>query len=195
MYSVVVLMALGTSAETSDLCFRRCGGGGCNGCNGGWVGCHGCRGGRRGCHGCNGGWSGCHGCYGGGCYGGGCYGCAASHGCHGCGGYVMPPPPAPKPMPMETEKKKTAAPSPATIVVTLPADAKLAIDDYATNSTSGRRTFVSPALEPGKNYVYTLKAEVVRDNKPVTITREARVRAGETTTVSIDLPAAAVAAR
>src|SRR5262245_18379136 len=200
MYSVVVLMALSTSVDTPDFGRRGCrGGNGCHRCMGGrWGGCRGGWGG--GCHGgggCYGGgyMGGCHGGYAGGCHGGGgCYGGGYGGGCHGCGGgYVMPT--SPMPMPMPEGGKKTAAPAPATIVVTLPADAKLTIDDYATTATSGRRTFVSPALDPGKDYVYTLKADVMRDNKPVTVTREARVRAGETTTVSMDLPPAAVAAR
>jgi uncharacterized protein (TIGR03000 family) len=207
MYSVVVLMALSTGVDTPDMCFRR----GCRGGNGcrGWNGCNGCMGGGW-YGGCHGGWGGCYGGYGGGCHGGyvggGCFGGGYVGGCFGggavCGGavygggggggYVAPSSPMPMPMP---EPKKTDASAPATIVVTLPAEAKLSIDDYATNSTSERRTFVSPALEPGKNYVYTLRAEVTRDSKPVSVTREARVRAGETTTVSIDFPAAPVAAR
>jgi uncharacterized protein (TIGR03000 family) len=80
--------------------------------------------------------------------------------------------------------------APATIVVSLPAEAKLTIDDAATQSTSATRVFASPALETGKEYYYTLKAEVVRDGKTVPVTKRIAVRAGEETRVTLDFPAA-----
>ena len=195
MYSVVVLMALSGGVDTPDLGGRR------HGCHGGRGGCHGCYGGGcygGGCYG--GGYGGCHGgyggCYGGGCfggYGGGCYGGGYGGGCYG-GTVIMPDGGGAKPMPMP-KKTSLDTPSPATIVVTLPADAKLTIDDYVTNSTSERRVFVSPALEPGKTYAYTLKAEVMRDNKPQVVTKEVTVRAGEETPVTLEFPVAATSAR
>jgi uncharacterized protein (TIGR03000 family) len=42
------------------------------------------------------------------------------------------------------------------MVVTLPADATLKVDDYQTVSTSTTRVFTTPELKPGKN---TLHAE------------------------------------
>ncbi len=39
---------------------------------------------------------------------------------------------------------------PATIVVSLPAEARLTFDGRATESTEQRRTFVTPSLEPGR---------------------------------------------
>ncbi len=88
-----------------------------------------------------------------------------------------------------------AAPAPVTLIVSLPADAQLTIDDRATVSTSETRTFVSPALEPGKSYVYTLKATVVRDGKAETVTKAVEVTAGQETRVSLTLPTATVAAK
>jgi uncharacterized protein (TIGR03000 family) len=76
--------------------------------------------------------------------------------------------------------------APATIVVTLPADAKLMIDDTVTTSTSGTRVFASPTLEPGKEYFYTLKAEMNQDGKTVSTTKRVSVRAGQETRVSLD---------
>jgi uncharacterized protein (TIGR03000 family) len=55
--------------------------------------------------------------------------------------------------------------------------------------------FTTPELEAGKEFVYTLKAQTVRDGKVETTTREVTVRAGETTTVNLNLPTTAVAAR
>ena len=70
------------------------------------------------------------------------------------------------------------------MLVSLPADAKLSIDGHVTTSVAAERTFVSPALEAGKDYQYTLTAEIVRDGKNVTETKTIVVRAGETTTVN-----------
>jgi len=85
--------------------------------------------------------------------------------------------------------------APATIVVTLPADAKLMIDDSPTTSTSGRRVFVSPALTPGRTFHYTLKAEVVRAGKPVRTEKRVEVSAGKETEVSLTMPPTGVVQR
>ena len=84
--------------------------------------------------------------------------------------------------------------SSATVVVTLPADAKLTIDGNATKSTSGVRSFVSPPLRPGKEYSYTFKAEFVRQGKTITVTQEVPVWAGRQTDVSLHHPGTAAAA-
>lgn len=189
MYSVVLMMALTTSADTPDFC-RGCRGcNGCYGCSGCW-GCHGCRGcrGGWGCHGCRG----CNGSYGGwGCSGcwGGCYGGWGCHGCHG----TVPTTPA-----KGTDKKPEGSgqlSAPATILVNLPAEAKLLIDDHVTTSTSEQRRFASPALQPGKDFHYTLKAEMVRDGETVVATKKVSVRAGQETRVTLEFPAASVASR
>jgi uncharacterized protein (TIGR03000 family) len=70
-------------------------------------------------------------------------------------------------------------PAPATIVVRVPADAALSINGVATRSTAATRTFVSPSLQPGKEFHYTLKAEAVRDGQKVAATQRIAVRAGE----------------
>ncbi len=161
MYSMVLMMALGTGGEM-PACHRHGGhhGGGCGGghaCGGGGGGCGGgyCGGGG----GCGGGM-----CYGGGCAGGMCYG-------SGDMGMAM----------ASTE-------APATIVVTLPNDARLTIDGTPTSSLSDRRVFVSPSLPMGRDYHYTLTAKVTRDGRPVTIEKKVTVRAGEQTQVTLDVP-------
>lgn len=83
----------------------------------------------------------------------------------------------------------------ATLVVTLPADAKLTIDGEKTTSTSAERVFVSPALESGKEYEYTLKAQIVRDGEVKTATARVTVRSGEVSRVELKVPAAGVAAQ
>jgi len=91
--------------------------------------------------------------------------------------------------------KKTEAEAPATIVVSLPAEARLSIDGNVTSSTSARRVFTSPALQQGETYVYTLRAEIVREGQTIAETQTVTVRAGEQTPVSFNLTSQGVASR
>jgi uncharacterized protein (TIGR03000 family) len=104
-------------------------------------------------------------------------------------------------MPAKTDKKASlnadetdatlAVPASATIVVNLPSDAALKVDDQPVES----RTLVTPALDQGREFHYTLTAEIVRDGETLTATKEVAVRAGEETQVSIDFTTATVAQR
>jgi len=96
--------------------------------------------------------------------------------------------PEKKVMPKKQEEEVSA---PATIVVTLPVDAELTFDGNATTSTSARRVFVTPALETGADYTYTLRAQVGETAQTRTVT----VRSGETTNVSFAFDAQGVASR
>jgi uncharacterized protein (TIGR03000 family) len=202
MYSIALLMALTSGGEVSDS-HRH---GGCCGCQG-YVESCGCYGGGHhrhhrhhgGCCGCQGYVQNC------GCCGVqqscGCCGVQQACGCCGMtmvGGGGMVPPPAPggeqlKNMP--APKKTTAIAAPATIVVELPADATLKVDGAATASTSSVRVLVSPELNYGKEYQYTLSAQVVRDGKSVQVEKSVLVHAGEESHVRLDLPVASVAMR
>ncbi len=86
------------------------------------------------------------------------------------------------------EKKSTSieGAAPATLIVSVPAEAKLSIDGEATTSTATQRVFVSPALNFGREYHYTLKAEFQKDGKKVSLSKEVAVKAGEETRVSFD---------
>jgi uncharacterized protein (TIGR03000 family) len=53
----------------------------------------------------------------------------------------------------------------AAIVVTLPGDAKLTVDGNPTSSTGRVRRLQTPPLLPGREYRYTLRAEVPRGGK------------------------------
>ncbi len=200
MYSVVLMAALTTGAETPSW--------GCHGCWGRWgcrggVGCNGCYGGCYGgcCGGCYGG-SGCNGCWGGyrtygwyGCYGcsGGCYGCNGCVG-NGCkGGVVRPVPPRggyaePVPAPADkkpADKKKDSTPkessvnNQAKLIVELPAEARLFIDNKSMQATGNRRVFATPSLEPGRKYYYVLRVEVIRDGQPLSDTKQVVFQAGD----------------
>ena len=160
MYSVVLLMALTTGNEAVDR--SKCGGGrhhkSCCGCTG-YTSC-------------------------GGCYGGGCSGYTTYGGC--CGTVIMQGGEKKKEGKEGKEKNDEQIAAPATIVVSLPADAKLMVDGKATTSTSAVRTFVSPELTPGKSYYYTLKAEVVREGKPVVVEKRVDIAAGTKVNVSFE---------
>jgi uncharacterized protein (TIGR03000 family) len=99
----------------------------------------------------------------------------------------------------DPRKKGTSAaphgPAPATIVVHLPADARLTVDGEPTRATSERRTFITNPLTPGEDYYYRMEAQVLRDGRPVTASRKVFVRAGQRAEVSFELPAEAVARR
>jgi uncharacterized protein (TIGR03000 family) len=81
-----------------------------------------------------------------------------------------------------------SGPRAATLVVTLPQDAKVFVDDHLTTSTSAERVFTTPTLEDGKDYHYTLKIQVVRDGQTQTVTRNVTVHGGETTRINVDVP-------
>lgn len=200
MYTMVLMAALTTGIDMPDRGGRR--GGGCCGCYGGmgYGGCYGGMGmGYGGCYGGMGrGYGGCYGGMGMG-YGGGYGGC---YGGMGYGGGVILQGGTTQQGGGERIQKKPSerrdeslAPAPATILVQLPAEAKLLIDNEATTSTGSSRVFQSPALNPGKEYHYTLTAEIVRNGKPVKAEQVVTVRAGQTTPVTLTLPALGVAQR
>lgn len=186
MYSIALLMALTGGSEVSDRHH-----GGCGGC-GGYVASCGCHGGRHHERHCG------HRHHGGCCGESACCAPVVSYGCCGCyGGQAAPMAPAPageqlKKMPAQ---KTTSLNAPATIVVELPADATLRVDGAATGSTSGVRVLVSPELPAGKEFHYTLTAQVVREGKPVQVEQTVAVRAGEESRVTLSLPVATVAQR
>jgi len=191
MYSVVLMMAMTGSADTPDFGHRgHCchSGGHCGHVRHG----HGHCGHHRVHHGCHHRHHGCHVSHG--CHGGHGYG-HVSHGC--CGGYVVPGPgPGPVgPGPNGPGPKKTELSAPATIVVSLPAEAKLTIDGNATRSTSARRVFTSPALEMGQEYVYSLRAEITRDGQIVAETQTVTVRAGAEIPVQFTMTSQGIATR
>jgi uncharacterized protein (TIGR03000 family) len=73
----------------------------------------------------------------------------------------------------------------ATLIVHLPPQASLTIDDHPTLSRSDRRVFVTPPLEPGKTYTYTLRAEMNRDGRFVHETKTVEVKAGQISEVTL----------
>jgi uncharacterized protein (TIGR03000 family) len=92
-------------------------------------------------------------------------------------------------------KDGASEPAPARLLVVLPANATLRVDDYLTRSTSSVRQFETPVLAPGQDYHYTLTAEIDLDGARVSHSQRIRVRAGELSRAIIAFPKTAVAAK
>lgn len=81
------------------------------------------------------------------------------------------------------------------IIVSLPADAKLFLDNMPSNVGTNLRTFISPELESGKSYFYNLRLEVERSGKIFTDTQKIYFQPGREVHVSFDHIEAAIANR
>jgi uncharacterized protein (TIGR03000 family) len=60
------------------------------------------------------------------------------------------------------------------------------VDGSATSSTSATRTLVTPELQYGSTYVYTVRAEIVRDGQTVTETQQVNVIGGHISSVQFN---------
>jgi uncharacterized protein (TIGR03000 family) len=63
--------------------------------------------------------------------------------------------------------------------VRVAADAKVWFDGSLTTMTGADRIFTSPPLEPGKTFSYEVKAQWMKDGKPVEKTVSIQVGAGK----------------
>ena len=77
----------------------------------------------------------------------------------------------------------------AQVEVRLPADADLWFEGHKTAQTGSDRSFRSPELEPGHDYVYDVQARWTADGKPVDETRKVTVHAGDHVVVNFTQPA------
>jgi len=81
----------------------------------------------------------------------------------------------------------------ATVVVRLPADARLYADARQLGLTGAERKFVTPALPPGQSFTYRFRVEYERDGETVSVTKRVPVHAGGSVTLEFtDLTARAV---
>lgn len=85
-------------------------------------------------------------------------------------------------------KGKGATSTRARLVVELPEDAKLFVDDTPTKSTSSRRVFVTPPLQAGQSYYYILRAEMQRNGQPISVRGRVIIRPGQEVSVSLTNP-------
>jgi len=72
----------------------------------------------------------------------------------------------------------------ASIAVTLPADAKVFVNDQETSSTGGLRNYVSKGLEAGKTYAYKLRVEFEQEGEKIVEHKVLKLRAGDNLEVS-----------
>jgi len=77
----------------------------------------------------------------------------------------------------------TGAGNRATVVVRLPADARLFAEGRLLALTSSERTFVTPPLQNGPEYSYTFRAEYLRDGETIARSKTVAVKPGATVTV------------
>lgn len=83
-----------------------------------------------------------------------------------------------------------AGASRATVIVKLPADARLFADSRALALTGTERKFVSPDLPAGQEFTYRFKVEYERDGETISVTKKVPVKAGGSVTVEfVDLVA------
>ena len=73
----------------------------------------------------------------------------------------------------------------ARVEVRLPADAQLWFDGQPTAQKGADRSFRSPTLKPGDDYVYDVRARWDADGKPVDVTRHVTVHAGDHAVVDL----------
>jgi uncharacterized protein (TIGR03000 family) len=180
MYSVIILATLATgTAAPQSACYGCAGALNCGGGYGYDVGCLGCLGwgsgygayGYGGAFGCAGGAYACMGCYGG-------YQSWWS-GAGGYGGYdahVAAPEHVSQLMAPIVNPEEHAAP--AKVVVKMPPNTRLYVEGKPVRLDPKTGSFTTRPLPAGANYVYTLKAEVVRDGQVRTESRDVQVAAG-----------------
>lgn len=71
----------------------------------------------------------------------------------------------------------------ATVLVKLPADARLYADNRPMVQNGSERKFVSPELPTGQEFTYRFRVEYDRDGETVSVTKKVPVRAGGSVTV------------
>jgi uncharacterized protein (TIGR03000 family) len=94
--------------------------------------------------------------------------------------YVYPQPPG-----IITRGAGSYAPTDNTAMIHLrvPGDATVWVEGERTQQTGTERDFVSPPLDPGKDYSYRIKARWTEDGKPIEKTKKVMVHANETSNV------------
>jgi uncharacterized protein (TIGR03000 family) len=98
-------------------------------------------------------------------------------------------PTEPKPLevkPLEVKPKLSSAPAKASVVVRVPADAKIYIDGNLMHSTATERVFTSPSIEAGEPYYYMLRVVAQRNGKEIEDVRRVAVRAGEVSRLDLE---------
>ena len=89
----------------------------------------------------------------------------------------------------EEQEATNGSPAPARIELRLPADAELWFEGDPTSQAGGVRNFVSPRLEPGRSYTYSIRAHWTSvAGQDVEVTRTVKVQAGRRIVVDFLAP-------
>lgn len=95
------------------------------------------------------------------------------------------------PDPMPPEGGAALRRADGTLVVEVPAEAKIYVNDRLTNTPGAVREYVSRNLVRGYNYSYEVRAEMEVDGKTVTETKKVDLRAGQNVKLAFNLAPAA----
>jgi uncharacterized protein (TIGR03000 family) len=68
---------------------------------------------------------------------------------------------------------------PVHLRILVPADAQVWVEGARTTMRGPLREFVSPALPPGQNYIYTVRVQYQRDGQTIDQQRNITVKAGD----------------
>jgi uncharacterized protein (TIGR03000 family) len=132
----------------------------------------------------------------------GCQGCAGNYGSGSPYfvapvGPVSPPPVRDEIVPLPKKPgQESLAPTKARLIVEVPADGKVYVEDQPMKTPAERRVYQTPDLEPGQAYVYDVRVEVQRDGKAVSATKRVTLKAGQEVVADFkDMKSTATAAR
>ena len=92
------------------------------------------------------------------------------------------------PMPKKVSEQTKAR---STIIIDVPADAKLFVDGQLMKSTSTRRVIQTPVLNSDETYYYELRVELERDGKTVSESRRVLIQPGAEVVAAFRDPATA----
>lgn len=185
MYSAVLMLAVTTGTDAIDHGRR-----GCHGCSGyAYSGCHGYVGGY-GCHGYSSGCCGSGGYYRSGYYGYGSMPMYYSNGTYySTGPYFYSSPMVQNTFPESRQSfyfdpNQQQQGARAMVRVLLPTgDAEVWFDNNPTQQRGTERMFVSPSIQAGSNYEYTVKARWNDNGQTVNQERHVRIQPGQPVTV------------
>jgi uncharacterized protein (TIGR03000 family) len=81
--------------------------------------------------------------------------------------------------PTEEPPKPKAVDGKARLLIDVPANAKLFIDDRQIHVAAGERLFYTPTLTAGERYYYDVRIELVKDGKTVSESKKIVLGAGD----------------
>jgi uncharacterized protein (TIGR03000 family) len=99
---------------------------------------------------------------------------------------------APPPKPADGKPGDVKPDGTAKLIIDIPDNAKVYVDDKPLQAPAGKRSFNTPPLERGVAYYYVFRAEVVVDGKTQSESKRVIVRAGDTSQLTFSELAARI---